>query len=128
MYLCVHVHISMLASPTVLNGNSVYSRLRKQTVENLHDSRLQSKLSAHRSLGIFTLLSCSCAVCNCFNKFKPFHLWLFLFKTKAILKTSGVLHCDQLSLKCCHRTARGGQKITIDLGWIPLHFRQGKDV
>lgn len=55
MYLCVHVHISMLASPTVLNGNSVYSRLRKQTVENLHDSRLQSKLSAHRNLLEFSL-------------------------------------------------------------------------
>lgn len=130
MYLCLCVCIYTLASSTVLNRNSVYSQLRKQTPKSLCDPRLQSelvrKLCACPFL-VFPLYFPALVVTAIVSE----SLSLFIYdfsssKTNSALKTSRVLHCDQLPLKCCHRTDRGEQKITIDLEWIPLHFRQSE--
>lgn len=57
---------------------------------------------------------------------KSFKLYIYdlsFSKLNLVLKIFRVLHCDQLPLKCCHWIDRGGQKVTVDSEWIPLHFR-----
>ena len=130
MHLCLCVCIYTLASSTVLNRNSVYSQLRKQTRKNLRDPSLQSKLVKGLCACpflVFPLYFPASVVTAIVSESLSLFIYDFSFsKTNSVLKTFRVLHCDQLPLKCCHRTDRGEQKITIDLERIPLHFRQSE--
>lgn len=124
-YVCVCIFT--LTSSTVLNRNLVYSQLRKQTLENLQDPRLQSELvgesCACPSL-VFLLYFPALGVTGIVSKSLSLFIYDFFFsKRNSVLKTFRALYCDQLPLKCCCRTDRE-QKIPLDLEWIPLHFRQ----
>ena len=117
----------MLALSTVLNRNSVFSQLRKQTPENLQDPRLQSDLvgesCACPSL-VFLLYFPALGVTGIVSKSLSLFIYDFSFsKRKSVLKTSRVPYCGQMPLKCCCTIDRD-QKIPLDLEWIPLHSRQ----
>lgn len=115
-----------LASSTVLNRNPVYSQLRKQTLENLQDPRLQSELvgesCACPSL-VFLLYFPALGLTGTVSKSLSLFIYDFFSERNSVLKTSRALYCDQLPLKCCCRTDRE-QKIPLNLAWTPLHFRQ----